>query len=84
MSKNNAVLSSLYKSIEDRDGSEKLEQLQLTVKRNVFEGMSRETICQILALERPKQRFLFLALHPRYIVPYLIRIRGNQVVNSSS
>jgi len=84
MSKDKEILGILLKTITSRDGEPRVRQIQTEVKKRAFGALDREVICQILALERPFRRFMFLVLCPSYIVPYLIRIRERAVAPSTS
>jgi hypothetical protein len=79
VNKTKEVLGLLLKSIENRDGEDKVRIIQASVKKRVFASMDREVICQIVALQTWHRRILFLMLCPGYIIPYLFRIRENQV-----
>jgi Mg/Co/Ni transporter MgtE len=76
--KDQEVLGTLLKSLEKRDGKEKIEQLQSKIKKVVIGSMYREAICQMISQERPQERKKFLMLYPEYIVPYMLRIKGQE------
>lgn len=76
--KDQEVLATLFKSIEKRDGKGSIELIQKNVKKKVFDSMNRETICQILSLEKSTSRLKFLMLYPEYIFPYLFRSKNKQ------
>jgi|GEM_PF-2155991 len=85
ISRNKEVLGLLLKSIKNRDGEERVRQIQESVKKSVYSAMDREVICQVLSFERPGRRFMFFVLCPQYIFPYLFRMKEKkQVVSKTS
>jgi hypothetical protein len=83
VSKNKEILGLLLSTIENRDGVRRVQQIQVAIKKQTFAALDREAICQIVSLERPGRRFLFLLLCPQLIVPYLFRIRESPKATQS-
>ena len=75
MSSHQYVLDCLFESIQKWDGKEKLEQLKPSFKEECHGAVCREIIVQIISREPFWTRIGFLALYPKYILPYLTRIR---------
>lgn len=69
------TLDALLASVERRYGQEKIERLKVSLKKSVWEATDRELVVQLIAQEKWWSRLLLLTLYPRYILPYLIRIR---------
>ena len=83
MSKENKeILGLLLSTIENRDGVRKVQQLQVTIKKQTFAALEREAICQIISLEHPGRRFRFFVLCPQFIIPYFFRVRESRMTNS--
>jgi len=61
--------------IEKKHGESRVAELRDKFKEPTLESMDREIVCQTIALQVWYRRLLFFVLYPRYIVPYLIRIR---------
>ncbi len=72
-------LHALCESISKRDGEVATEELKVRVRPVVEEGLAREFVVQVIALEKPMKRIGLLLLAPGLIVPYLFRIRLGQL-----
>ena len=73
--KHQPVLCELLGEVERKYGEERVEEYKRAFKSPTLECMDREIVCQVIARQAWYRRALFLVLYPRYIVPYLIRIR---------
>lgn len=69
------TLNTLLASVERRGGPEKIEDLKASLRESVREANDRELVVQLISQEKWWSRLLLLTLYPRYILPYLIRIR---------
>ena len=70
------MLKRITRLIRKRDGRERVDELRKELRENVFEAMAKETICQLIGREKLRKRMVFLLFHPRYILPYLLRLRS--------
>ncbi len=73
--KHQPVLCKLIGEVERKYGEERVEEYKKAFKSPTLESMDREIVCQVIARQAWYRRSLFFVLYPRYIVPYLIRIR---------
>ncbi len=65
----------LVEEIEEQHGEGRVEELKNKCKEPALERMTIEIICQVISLQAWYRRLFFLVLFPRYILPYLVRIR---------
>lgn len=82
LNKHQVMLKYLLAEVEKKYGEGRIEEYKVKFKSLTLECMDREIVCQIICRQAWYRTALFLVLYPRYILPYLIRVRKAELDDS--